>query len=58
MYHCVKKVISSSKPKELILEDDVRINLTFRQATSVTGNENYYSTDNYVDRILSKNTEN
>ncbi len=48
--HRVKKVIMDSVPDYLKL-DNARINLTFRQATSVIGKEDHYTTDKYVERL-------
>jgi len=48
--HRVKKVLKNTVPNNLEL-DNARINLTFRQATSVIGKEDYFSTDKYVERL-------
>lgn len=53
MYHRVRKCIKGTSPQDLKL-DDVRINLTFRQAKSVIGNEEKFSTSNYLSRLKEK----
>lgn len=49
MVHQVKKCIKGTSPKELKI-DDVRINLTFRQAKSVIGMEENFTTEKYLAR--------
>jgi len=56
-WHRVTKVLLDSAPLELKLIDKVRINLTFRDSTSVMGNEDYYSTENYMARQTQINLE-
>jgi len=53
MLHQVKKCLKGTSPKELQI-DDVRINLTFRQAKSVIGKEEKFSTENYLARLKEK----
>ena len=53
MWHSVKKVIRKTCPEQLNL-GNVRINLTFRQATSVIGKEGKYSTENYKKRLYGR----
>lgn len=48
--HRVKKIINGTVPNYLNL-DNARINLTFRQATSVIGHEDNFSTDKYVEKL-------
>jgi alkylated DNA repair dioxygenase AlkB len=53
MYHQVKKCLKGTSPKDLKI-DDVRINLTFRQAKSVIGKEDNFSTEKYLSRLKEK----
>lgn len=50
MYHRVKKVLKGTGSEQLEIGDN-RINLTFRQATSVIGKEEEFSTEKYRQRI-------
>lgn len=53
MVHRVKKVLRGTAPDSLDL-DNVRINLTFRQATSVIGKEDEFSTEKYREEMTEK----
>lgn len=50
VWHRVKKVLKNTVPDYLKL-DDVRINLTFRQATSIIGKEDEHTTDKYLEYL-------
>jgi len=54
MLHRVKKVNRGTCPDYLTDLDDCRINLTFRQAKSVIGKEEEFSTEKYREEIKEK----
>lgn len=57
MIHAVTKVYQGTVPDELELDDDVRINLTFREAKSIIGQEDHFDTDKYKEREHTKWTK-
>jgi alkylated DNA repair dioxygenase AlkB len=54
MFHAVKTVLPNSFSSEIKLPTEVRINMTFRQAKTIVGNEDDYSTVNYMTAIDNK----